>query len=121
MNKIILSILSVIVLTGCFGNAEETGDQISVSITIAVEQGEEIIVDEEVEVEDEAILLDVLEDHYDVEVTSDGFITEIEGHSQTDSMFWVYEVNQEEAYVGAGEYELSDEDQVLFELEEWEE
>lgn len=120
LKKIYLALLAVFLLVGC-QNADQTrNDQIQVSITISVDHGAEIVVDETVQIDNQAILFDVLDEHYDIEATPDGFITAIEGIEQTDEDFWIYTVNEEDIYVGAKEYQLSDQDHVVFDLQKWE-
>ena len=98
-------------------NAEET-----VHIVISEDKGEpdeSIIADEEIDIEEGDILLDVLNDHFDVE-ENDGFINSIEGveDNEDEGKFWMYDVNGEMAPVGANEYELNPGDEVEFDLQE---
>ena len=66
-------------------------------------------------------LLDVLKENFAVE-ESDGFITSIEGIEQDvdEKIGWIYFINDEMAMVGAAEYELEANDEVNFDLQEWE-
>ena len=91
------------------------------TITVNVE----IIVDEEVvsehskelEVEAGIVLLDIMKEHYDIE-EEDTFIQAIEGFEQSeeDNTWWVYEINEEEAFEGAADYEVQDGDQITWAL-----
>jgi hypothetical protein len=125
MKKWLWSLLVVVVmLTGC-GNAEgnevtEITDPIDVEIIISLDHDAERLVDETLTVNDGAVLLDVLTAHYDVEKTSEGFITSIEGHAQTSSEFWLFDVNGTPSEVGAGDVELRDGDEIHFDLHAWE-
>lgn len=124
-------LLSFGVLAGCStaeqspNETSETKEQTSETeveettvITISQDNGEEIIAEEKVEVEEGAILFDVMEENFELEATEDGFITSIEGVSQDEEAgkYWMYEVNGEAAMVGAKEYELEPGDEVTFDL-----
>ncbi|WP_240335272.1 DUF4430 domain-containing protein [Paraliobacillus sediminis] len=118
--KLIMAFLvSTLILLGC--GQTETPDETTnaneqaVNIVISTDNGEEVISDETIEIEENEILMDVLEENYEIEDV-DGFITSIDGVEQTDDKFWLYEVNDEEALVGANEYELSSGDEVVFDL-----
>ncbi|MCZ0701827.1 putative component of type VI protein secretion system [Natronobacillus azotifigens] len=118
----IILMISVALLFGCAQDSTETqGDEpFEVTVTISVDYGDEVITDDSFMVEPGTVLLDLLEQEYEVEKTADGFITAIEGIEQDGSRFWIYEVNREEAQVGAGDFELSPDDQVVFDLHAWE-
>lgn len=115
-------LVSIIILLGC-GQTEKPDETTNVEeqeqvvdITISTDNGEEVISSETIEIEENEVLMDVLQENYEIEDV-DGFITSIEGVEQTDDTFWLYEVNDEEALVGANEYELSSGDEVVFELQ----
>lgn len=99
---------------------EEVNEEITeeVAFTISKDNGEEIIAEEEIAVEEGAILLDVLQENFEVELTEQGFITAINGSEQDEEagVYWMYDVNGEAALVGAGEYELQPGDEVVFDL-----
>ena len=121
MKKWLISLFAVVViLTGCgdAGDNEsaEITDPIDVEIIISLDHDDERLVEETLTVNDGAILLDVLTTHYDVEKTSEGFIQAIEGHAQTSSEFWLFDVNGAPSEVGAGDVELSDGDEIHFDL-----
>ncbi len=61
-----------------------------------------------------------MKENIEIEET-DGFINSINGveQSEKENKFWVYTVNDEQVTVGAGEYELLDGDQVIWELTEF--
>lgn len=118
----IILLMSGLFLVGCGQVDTETNDvaMIEVSITISIDHGEEILAEDTFEVEEGTILLDLLEEEYQIDKTADGFITAIEGVEQGDNRFWLYEVNEEEVNVGAAEFELSADDAVVFDLHAWE-
>lgn len=88
------------------------------TIHLVISDDEEILSDETIEVEEDDILLDILNEHYDV-VEDDGFITTIDGVEQNEEegKFWMYDVNGEMAPVGANELELTPGDEVEFKLQ----
>ncbi len=125
MKKWLLSLLVVlVVLTGCGNAAEDTSaeitDPIDVDMIISLDHDDERLVDETLTVNDGANLLDVLTTQYDVEKTVEGFIQAIEGHAQTSSEFWLFDVNGAPSEVGAGDVELRDGDVIHFDLHAWE-
>ncbi|MBT2732153.1 DUF4430 domain-containing protein [Carnobacterium sp. ISL-102] len=92
------------------------------SVAISLEQDEEEIEGKtkELEVEAGTTVLDLLSEQYKV-VEEEGFIVSIEGIEQDEEAekYWMYEVNNEEATVGAAEYEVEDGDQVKWFLNAW--
>lgn len=96
--------------------SEETQEQ-AVHITISEDNGEEVLSEKDIEIEEGAILMDVLKDNYEIEEDG-GFITGIDGVTAEDGeeKYWMYEVNGEMAEVGANEYELEAGDDVVFDL-----
>lgn len=118
-----LFFLSATILIGCgqTDTPEETITKVEeqveeITLTISTDNGEEVVSSETVEIEEGAILMDVLVDNYEIESTNDGFITSIEGIEQNDNKYWMYEVNDEQASVGASEFELKPGDDVVFDL-----
>ncbi|SFA73192.1 protein of unknown function [Lentibacillus halodurans] len=94
-----------------------------IRMTISKDDGEEYIAEKEIEIEEGAILMDVLQENFDVETGEDGqFITSIERvpAEENDQKAWIFEVNGEMANVGAAEYELSPGDEVTFDFQAWE-
>ena len=133
MKKWLLLLASTLVLAGC-GQTTQTEEvtstpvesseqavlaEVTVSVTV---DGEEIDEGEQVlEVEEGAILLDVMKEHYELE-EADGFISAINGHEQDEEAgkYWLFDLNGEMAEVGAAELELSDGDLVEWKLEAFE-
>lgn len=93
----------------------------SITIIVSEEEADELYSEKEVTIEEDAILMDVMKENYDIE-EDDGFITAIDGISpeEDEQKAWIYSVNDEEALVGAEEYELSIDDEVVFDLQSWE-
>ena len=97
----------------------EEAEQAQVEITIDIYVDGELIDDgsQTIEVEEGAILLDVMKEHFDIE-EKDGFISAINGHEQNadENRWWLYDVNGEMAEVGAGDLELAEGDLVEWKL-----
>lgn len=93
----------------------------NITIIVSEEEADEVYSEEEVTIEEDAILMDVMKENYEIE-EDDGFITAIDGISpeEDEQKAWIYSVNDEEALVGAAEYELSIDDEVVFDLQSWE-
>lgn len=145
MNKILFRLMSLLVviglLVGCGANnndeqatqpnnneTEETTNQSAneeveqtVSITISLDEEEEIITEKEIEIEENDILMDVMKAHFDVEEEG-GFINAIEGiePEEDEQKAWFYTVNGEDPMVGAAELELSPGDDISFDMHAWE-
>lgn len=120
-------IMAISMLMACSTNEEvepqdsttnETGD---VTIIISEEEADEVYSEDEIPIEEDAILMDVMKENYDIE-EEEGFIHSIDGvvAEEDDQKAWIYSVNGEEALVGAEEYELSIDDEVVFDLQGWE-
>lgn len=124
--KISTMLIAVALLFGCANNneaeneAEEAIDA-SISITISEDEGEEIISEDDWDIEEGDVLMDVLKDHYDIE-EDEGFIESIEGVSpeEDEEKAWMYFVNDEMAEVGAAEYEVEADDDIVFDLQSYE-
>ena len=93
----------------------------SVLITISLDEEKEIITEKEVEIEENAILMDVMKENFD-SGEDGGFIYSIEGiePEEDEKKAWMFFVNGEMAEVGAADYELSPGDHVVFDLQSWE-
>lgn len=94
---------------------------VSATIKVMVD-GEEIDDGEQaVEVEEGTVLLDVMEEYYDIEET-DGFISSINSHEQDADAgkWWLFDVNGEMGEVGAADLELQEGDLIEWKLEAFE-
>lgn len=96
-------------------------DEEIIVLTLSKNDGDEIVSEEEISINEGDILLDVLTEHFDVEHDG-GYITSINDIEADESKkeAWFFFVNDEMAPVGAGEYELSANDKVNFDLQKWE-
>ncbi|SIS37062.1 DUF4430 domain-containing protein [Salimicrobium flavidum] len=123
-------VLTFVMLAGCQAESEssenngeetQTQEEIEATVELTQNEGEEQVDEKEITVEEGTVLLEAMEDNFELEV-EDGFITGIEGISAEDGeqKGWIYSVNGEEAQVGAGEYEIEDEDDIRFDFQSWE-
>ncbi|MGR9049881.1 DUF4430 domain-containing protein [Halobacillus faecis] len=122
-------ILAVAVLAGCgtqeeketSATQEEQVQEVTVQVQVSKNNGEEMMAEDEITVEEGTTLMEVMEDNYEVE-QSEGFINSIEGiaGNQEEKMAWMYTINGDEAMVGANEYEVEDGDEIVFDYQSWE-
>lgn len=120
-------IMAISMLMACSTNEEvepqdsTTNEMGDVTIIISEEEADEVYSEDEIPIEEDAILMDVMKENYDIE-EEEGFIHSIDGvvAEEDDQKAWIYSVNGEEALVGAEEYELSIDDEVVFDLQGWE-
>jgi Tfp pilus assembly protein PilV len=113
-------LLAAGILAGC-GTTEQSqqnNQQAEQQATITLTEDGQEISSEEVTFEEGANLMDVMKENFEVEEEG-GMITSIEGHSQDKgaNKWWLFTVNGEMAPVGAADTELSDEDEVAFNLQ----
>lgn len=132
MKKIIGTSLFAILFAGCGNNEEKIGqedlesgdsqDLITVefkfNIDDDVDKVDEDKIDKTVELSPGKSLLAAMKEQYEV-IEDEGYITSIEGYeqSQEDNIYWLYEINDEFAQVGAADYTLEDGDVISWELE----
>jgi len=137
MRKLFMSLFSIltalVLLSGCSNDSasqnqemeesQETSEvqEDSITVTISEDEGAEVLTEKEIEIEEGAILMDVMKDNFDIKEEG-GFITAIDGVEANDEeqTAWMYFVNDEMAMVGAAEYELEAEDHIVFDLQAWE-
>lgn len=123
MKKLALTLaLSLALLTSCGTSQNDNQTTISsneeiLSATITVKDEEEIVSEKEVEFNEGDILQDVMKDNFELSEEG-GFITSIEEikQSETDNKWWVFTANDEMVNVGANEYILEDDDDIVWTL-----
>lgn len=101
----------------------EQNEQSIVHITLSEDKEAKVLEEKDVKIEDGDILLDVMKENFDVEVQEGGFISSINGINDDEGTLkkaWMFYVNGEMAMVGAGEVELKDGDEILFDFQSWE-
>src|SRR5690625_3779924 len=127
-------VLSTVVLTGCGAtnndstnnnnqsevNSNEVNEEV-IQVIISNDEEDEIFSEKEIEIKEGDILLDVLNENFDIDEEG-GFINGVDGvvAEEDEQKFWAIIVNGEMAEVGAGEFELSPGDEVTLDLQSWE-
>ncbi|WP_347862826.1 DUF4430 domain-containing protein [Salimicrobium sp. PL1-032A] len=123
-------LMAMVIATGCQAESNSSENQeeqveeqagIEATVELTKDEGAEQITEKEINVEEGTVLLDAMEENFELE-TQDGFITGIEGVSaeEGEQKAWIYTVNGEEAMVGAGEYEIEEDDEIRFDFQAWE-
>lgn len=112
--KLLLLIGATIALGAC--TQETTGSASGEATVIVVVDGEEVG-NEVVEFTEEVTVHDVTDEAYDVEMNG-AFLTAIEGNTQSESenIWWVFEVNDEVVNTGAMDTAVEDGDEIVWEL-----
>lgn len=132
MKKIVRSLAvlfaGVLILTGCQSNdnaGSESGETAEsstvestvskISVTVKIENDGEEIDSKELEVEEDATLLEILEENHEVEAP-EGFISAIDGIAQDEAngLYWTFTINGDWGEKGAAETILNDGDEVVF-------
>lgn len=132
MKKVIGISLFTFLLTGCVNNEEnskqddtakaDTDELVTVEFEFDIDDDiyniDESKINKTVELSADTSLLNAMREQYDVK-DEEGYITSIEGYeqSQEKNAYWLYEINDEFAQVGAAEYILEDRDVISWELE----
>ncbi|MCP3025819.1 DUF4430 domain-containing protein [Halobacillus sp. A5] len=127
IKALLFTLIAAVFLAGCQGEGDndegssgkaDQSEEVTIEIEISEDEGEEVVSTEEHTVEEGALLMDVMEGHYDVE-EDEGFINSIEGISaeEGEEKAWMYTINGEEASVGANEYELEEGDEINFDFQ----
>lgn len=137
MKKWLLSFMSLftalVLVVGCSNDSGQTTTESNINeeekevqeeiitVTISKDEGAELLSESEIEINEKAILMDVMKENFDIEEDG-GFINAIDGIGpvEGEEKAWMYFVNDEMAMVGAGEYELSNGDEVNFDFQPWE-
>ncbi|GEQ32800.1 DUF4430 domain-containing protein [Marinilactibacillus psychrotolerans] len=132
MKKIIGTSLFAILFAGCGNNEEKNGQEdlesgdsqglitveFKFNIDDDVDKVDEDKINKTVELSSGKSLLAAMKEQYEV-IEDEGYITSIEGYeqSQEENIYWLYEINDEFAQVGAADYTLEDGDVISWELE----
>ena len=97
-------------------SSQSEAQEVEVRIEIMADD-KEVVPAKTIMVTEGSILLDVMKDNYDIEEDK-GFITTIEGQSQDPdaNKWWLFNLNDEMAQVGAGELELQAGDKISWDL-----
>lgn len=111
---VILGLVLVDVLSNDTGDTSDADKEVTVVITTADEE----LANETVGASSDETLMDIMENHFDLDVTEEGFVEALEGVAEDpdEGLFWVFEVNDEMVTVGAEEFVPEDQDTVTWEL-----
>lgn len=98
-------------------NTPTTVDQDQEVQVVIIAQGEEVNTDT-LMVAADTTLMELMQQHYDLIVTADGFVESIEGIEQEPekNLYWVYEVNEEQVTEGAETFIPEENDTIIWEL-----
>ncbi len=124
MKKVVLgliSVLSVLFIVACTPSSQtdlEQEELLKASLVVDFGDKKDSI---EVSFEQDDTVMDLLEDHFEVESEA-GMVTAINGVSQdaSSNTYWMYDINGELAPKGAEEMTVSDGDTITFYLETFE-
>lgn len=104
-------------IQGLASNTPSTADQ-DQEVRVMILTPDEEVADDTIMIADDTTLMELMQQHYDIIVTDDGFIESIEGveQNQDESLFWIYEVNEETVNVGAESFIPEENDLITWEL-----
>ena len=134
MKKIFITLFSVLtlLLAGCAAtnnaveqpntNTEQNETQ-QVTITLVKDNGEEVINEKTIELEEGETLMELMARNFELTTEyNDSFITAIDGIANDDSTsyYWIYTINGEEVLKGANEITLNPGDTVEFNYAKYE-
>ena len=112
LNRLVLGATLIVTLVGCGAkDSQKTTEssESSAKVSIVLKEENKEFDSKEVSVKEDAVLYDVLKDNYNIEDTK-GFITSIE------NKYWLYTINGKQAEKGVQETNVSDGDNVVFDL-----
>lgn len=111
---VILGLVLVDVLSNDTGDTSDADKEVTIVITTA----EEELANETVGASSDETLMDIMENHFDLDVNEEGFVEALEGVAEDpdEGLYWVFEVNDEMVTVGAAEFVPEDQDTVTWEL-----
>lgn len=120
LNRLVLGATLIVTLAGCGAkDSQKTTEssESSAKVSIVLKEENKEFDSKEVSVKEDAVLYDVLKDNYNIEDTK-GFITSIDGHKQDEkaNKYWLYTINGKQAEKGVQETNISDGDNVVFDL-----
>lgn len=94
----------------------EAKKTVQVTLEIKVD-GEDLMPAKTIDVEEGTVLMDVMKENFEIKET-DGFISEIEGQAQDPeaNKWWLFDLNDEMAEVGANDLTLKAGDKITWKL-----
>lgn len=122
-NIILTAVVALIALVIIFWVVNEDNDSLVSSedtkeVTVMIYANDEELANDTIEVNEEAALLEIMEDNYDMQISDEGFVEAIEGVEQSadDNKYWVYEANEEMVSESAEDFVPEDGDMISWEL-----
>ncbi|MCC5890470.1 MAG: DUF4430 domain-containing protein [Alkalibacterium sp.] len=114
---VVVFIVFLLVSTGLASNNPGTTDQ-DQEVQVVILAHDEELVNETVTVASDTNLLDLMQQNYDTVITDDGLIESIEGVDQNpeESLFWIFEVNEEMVNESAEDFIPQEDDIITWEL-----
>lgn len=120
-------LMGTLILTGCQGGSDSSSEtsesssaveskEATIQATVKIEKDGEETNSKTVEVKEGTSLMEVLEEDFEVETSSDGFVTAIDGTKQddTEGKYWTFTINGDWGEKGASDTILEDGDEVVF-------
>ncbi len=122
---VLVLIMSLLNAAGCQNNNNSTIGR--AEIIVSRNFGKEIISENNFEVPDGAVLLDIMEDNFQVETAYGGsFINSIDGlqsgftaKKNGEKLDWFFYVNGILSQIGSGDYEMKPDDCIIWDYHDW--
>lgn len=107
-----------LVLVGVFSNDTGETSDADKEITVVIKTADEELANEVLGVSSDDTLMEIMNVHFDMGISDEGFVESIEGVDQNpdEGLFWVFEVNDEMVTVSAEEFVPEEQDTVTWEL-----
>ncbi len=113
----LLALAIILWVTGRDADSASTSAETN-DVTVVIFANDEEMANDTLEVADDMTLMQIMEEHYDMSVSEEGFVQAIEGVEQNveDNEYWVFEANEEMVTDPADEFIPADGDTILWEL-----
>lgn len=113
----LLALAIILWVTGRDADSASTSAETN-DVIVVIFANDEEMANDTLEVADDMTLMQIMEEHYDMSVSEEGFVQAIEGVEQNveDNEYWVFEANEEMVTDPADEFIPADGDTILWEL-----
>lgn len=104
-------------ISGLASNNPTTADQ-DQEVQVVIIAYDEEVADDTIKIADDTTLMELMQQHYAIIVTDDGFIEAIEGIEQNpeENLFWIYDVNDTMVNESAEDFIPDENDVITWEL-----
>lgn len=104
-------------ISGLASNNPTTADQ-DQEVQVVIIAYDEEVADDTIKIADDTTLMELMQQHYAIIVTEDGFIEAIEGIEQNpeENLFWIYDVNDTMVNESAEDFIPDENDVITWEL-----